>query len=161
MNPLYRLGAEAAVLVLLCATFWWAWVEHDHTQQAIGTQQCEDKLAIANAKASKEAEQQRVDNEVNTAKAQKDHADEIRNLPVHTTPIFVHVGATASACPNLPGVPDSSGLHPASGADDAGSGTVDVRPAINAFELRYETALADARLLIASWPKECYTAGSF
>ncbi len=34
----------------------------------------------------------------------------------------------------------------------AESGGVDLRPRINAFELKYETALADCRAALSSWP---------
>lgn len=58
----------------------------------------------------------------------------------------------SSACP----VPRDSAEAPsqsaAPGSADTGSG-VDLRPAISGFELKYETALADCRQALASWPR--------
>ena len=61
----------------------------------------------------------------------------------------VIVQPTAPAChaspvPNTPAAPASS--PPASGG-------FDIRPRINAFELKYEKALSDCRSVLAQWPR--------
>jgi hypothetical protein len=49
--------------------------------------------------------------------------------------------------------PITAGGQPAvGGSADSGRGE-DLRPAINAFELKYETALADCRSVLSQWPK--------
>jgi hypothetical protein len=56
-----------------------------------------------------------------------------------------------SACP-VSNDPAKAGSEPAKGGGaDPGSGT-DIRPAVNAFELKYEQSLADCRDALAKWP---------
>jgi len=45
----------------------------------------------------------------------------------------------------------AEGSHSAGGSVDRGPGK-DLRPDINAFELKYENALSDCRAALASWP---------
>lgn len=47
----------------------------------------------------------------------------------------------------------AEGSHSPSGPVDAGP-RVDIRAAVNAFETRYESALANCRAALASWPKQ-------
>lgn len=56
----------------------------------------------------------------------------------------------ASPLPSPTAAPSGSNTVP--GGTDSGSG-VDLRPAINAFELKYETAFASCRAALAGWPR--------
>lgn len=79
-------------------------------------------------------------------------ADLRSRIDAQHTPVIVHTGP-AHTCP-VPGpATTSASSPPAGGTADAGSGgDIDVRPSINAFELKYEKALADCRAALASWP---------
>ena len=66
-------------------------------------------------------------------------------------PVFVRSGP-ANTCPVSGAPPKASGATAASGTTDTGSG-VDIRTQINAFELHYETALADCRAALDKWPQ--------
>ena len=70
-------------------------------------------------------------------------------------PVLVCRSPNPSPVPSTPAA--AAGSASAAGGTDSGtrgdSEPVDVRGAINAFELKYETALADCRAAIASWPQ--------
>jgi hypothetical protein len=72
--------------------------------------------------------------------------------------------APVRLCPNPPGTrpvpgnpPGSKGEPAGSGGSDLGPGEdivgEDLRPALAAFELKYESALASCRSVLAQWPK--------
>jgi hypothetical protein len=71
-------------------------------------------------------------------------------------PVYV-VRNTARACPVPEHSPQAGGAPTSAGGIDAGSGgsseTEDVRPKINQFELKFETAMADCRAILDQWPR--------
>jgi hypothetical protein len=68
----------------------------------------------------------------------------------------VIVRNTARACPVSVNTGQASRPPPATGGADARSGgdsqSVDIRPQLNRFELKAETAIADCRAALDSWP---------
>lgn len=70
-------------------------------------------------------------------------------------PVLVCRSPNPGPVPSVPAA--TADAHPGIGGTDTGPGggdkPIDIRPAINAFELKYETALADCRAAIASWPQ--------
>jgi len=70
-------------------------------------------------------------------------------IGAHRDPLIVRVPASANTVPGV--APKTASICPASGGDDAGS-RVDLRPAVAAFELKYETVLADCRSALSQWP---------
>jgi hypothetical protein len=88
-----------------------------------------------------------------TAEEKKDA--ELASLPppsIH--PVYIVRNASCPPVVQLP--PKASGSNPPSGTADKGSGgdsgAVDIRATLNAFESRYETALANCREDLAKWP---------
>lgn len=72
-------------------------------------------------------------------------------------PVYVLRGGSPSAGP-VPGAPAPAGGEPARpGGTHAGSRgdlePLDQRPAVNAYEIKYEGALADCRAGLAKWPR--------
>jgi Tfp pilus assembly protein PilE len=66
-------------------------------------------------------------------------------------PIYL-VRNTPGKCP-VPSSPDKAANQPASGGTtDSGSGG-DLRPQINGFELKYETAIANCQAVLDKWPQ--------
>lgn len=126
-------------------------------------------IRTSGANAVKVSDMQAVQKQIAAqATQQAQWAQEARNAAIQRTqdmaqvtaaigaqraPILVQP-ATQPACPDhLPASPAASSSSTAgSGGIISGAGR-DIRPAINAFELKYETALADCRAAIASWPK--------
>lgn len=91
---------------------------------------------------------------INDNAAETAHDQTIESLPARVvhTPVFLR--APGDVCPDrVSGTkaqtggehPSGSGVQPRSGRD--------LRPAIEALKVKYETALADCRRLDAEWPK--------
>ena len=68
----------------------------------------------------------------------------------HTDPIRLCSAASSGSVSNHPPTPSSG--PPASGGSDKGPGE-DIRPAISAFEFKYESSLSACRSILMSWPK--------
>ena len=77
------------------------------------------------------------------ARIDANHQPVIVRIAPHPSPVPI-----AAACPVSPVAASGAADH-GSGVD---SGPADVRPLINAFELKYETALAGCRAALAQWP---------
>lgn len=71
-------------------------------------------------------------------------------------PVYIVRGGSSSPGPVPANHAQAGGQAAGAGGADAGRGgdsqPVDVRPQINAFELKYETAIADCRAALDSWP---------
>lgn len=83
--------------------------------------------------------------------AEAKHTEELAQVSAaigaQRSPIILQsVTPKAGTCP-VPGAAAGPAGPPAA------SGPVDIRPGINAFELKYETALADCRSALAQWPR--------
>lgn len=65
-------------------------------------------------------------------------------------PVFVRSGP-ASACPVSQPAAQAASRAPAAGGDEPGAGE-DLRPALNAYEVRLETVIADCRNALEKWP---------
>lgn len=91
--------------------------------------------------------------QVNDANAQRSQDTQAITAAIaaHQQPVIVRLAPSPNTVPAVP--IQASSAHPESGGIDAGRG-IDLRPAIAAFELKYEQALADCRLLDNSWPTE-------
>lgn len=89
--------------------------------------------------------------------AENAHDKTIESLSARVVHDPVFLRAPGDICPASGTVPDPKGQT--AGNDSAGrpaeqrSGDGDIRPAIEAFKIRYETVLADCRRLDAEWPK--------
>jgi hypothetical protein len=88
------------------------------------------------------------------AQAQVTHDQELLALNARIAgqhaPILLCQSPHPSPVPAAPATPESP--HTASGTANTAT-RVDIRPAIDAFELKFESALADCRQTLASWPK--------
>lgn len=87
------------------------------------------------------------------AQRTQDLADLAARIDANHQPVIVRIAPHPSPVPIAAACPVSPVA--ASGAADNGSGGdsgPDVRPLINAFELKYETALAGCRAALAQWP---------
>lgn len=90
-------------------------------------------------------------------KAEAQHDQTIESLPARVVRTPVWVRAPGDICPaddRVSGAQaQTTGQDPGGRGAQPGSGERDIRPAIEAFKLKYETALADCRRLDAEWPK--------
>lgn len=90
---------------------------------------------------------------------EKTHADDLAKIastPPRTSPVIVYVSAPSPVRVDpVPGAEAEAGgvtADPKAGGADPGRG-VNIRAALNALEVKYETVLADYRQLDAEWPK--------
>lgn len=86
-------------------------------------------------------------------KAEDTRDAELASLPTPSThPVYI---MRDQACPVVRIPAEAAATHAGGGGSDSGSrgdrGS-DVRPALDAFERKYETALADCREILAKWP---------
>lgn len=111
------------------------------------------KLAAAKIAAKQEAAQTAADTKQltvdNTAEAAHDQAIEHPPALVISHPVWLR---EPQVCPaGVPVPTQAASGHPSGGAADAGP-SVDLRPQLAAFAVKYEAALADCRRLVAEWP---------
>lgn len=110
------------------------------------------KLAAAKTEVKQEAAQAAADTKqltVNTqAEAAHDQAVEHPPALIISHPVWLH---EPQVCPSVPVPTAAAGGNPSGGAADAGP-SVDLRPQLAAFALKYEAALADCRRMAAEWP---------
>lgn len=114
----------------------------------------------------KKLEQRIIDNAKieQTWRDQKSNADDqlardLKNIPsvvagnIPKPPVWVCKQPPSSSN----GLPANSGSTasqpPSTGGTDAGSGQSNIRPALDAFETKYETVLAQCRNVLSQWPK--------
>lgn len=71
-------------------------------------------------------------------------------ISAQRAPVFVRSGP-ASACPVSQPAAQAASRPPAAGGDEPGAGE-DLRPALNAYEVRLETVIADCRNALEKWP---------
>lgn len=85
--------------------------------------------------------------------AEVQHAQDIQAVSAavnaHSAPIIVRVPANPSPLPGTS--PTATGANPGRGGSDDGP-RIDLRPAVSAFERKYETAFADCRSALSQWP---------
>jgi len=133
-----------AVIVAAIAFFCWKLVDYGEDQVQVSEFRALQAQVLHNSQLQQQWNKQ------------KEQADEQRiadlasigaRIDAQHAPIIVRVPAASGPGP-LPGP------TPATGSADTGSGGIDIRPRINLFEHRYETALADCRAALAAWPKE-------
>ena len=108
------------------------------------------------ANAAQSAAWQKESSDANL-KRQSELAQVSSAIGAQRAPVLVCPGPSSPG--PLPSHPTGAGGEPAAprSADAgprAGAAAIDIRPAINAFELKYERAFADCRSVLNQWPKE-------
>ena len=142
MNPLQiiALAKDAAITVAVVFVIWFVYHSGSNAVKVADIQAVQKQLA------TNQATQERYRNEINDAFAEQSSqmGNLAHSIDAQRKPVIVRVAPSGRA---LPG-------DPASPADPSPqTGTVDIRPGVNAFERKYEQALAECRALKESWPK--------
>jgi hypothetical protein len=147
-----RTLAEAVGALFLIGAMWAAWIHHDHAEQRIGENTCEARLTLTKVQAQAETAAQLAHYETTIQPAEKEHAKDLAAIPLRvvTTPIWLHDGQICAG--------PLSGVSQTASSDSPGGGAVegpgrDIRPLIEQFKAKYETALADCRRLDSEWPR--------
>jgi hypothetical protein len=141
------LARDIIVLIALGALIWLL-VSYGKDVVKVADMKAVQQQIVANAKT----EQSWRETQTNAnLKHDSDLATVRAAIGAQRAPVIVRSGPPR-ACP-VPVNSAQAGSPPApAGGTDPGPG-VDSRPLINAFELKYETALADARKCLDSWPQ--------
>lgn len=142
-----KIVRDAIILAALGFVVWWIYHAGKNDDlvadmKAVQTQvESNSKLVAQWAKEAQDAETKRSQDTATIQAAIAAHG---------TSPVFL--------CPNkgssspVPSNPtEASGSSTGTGGSDQGSGR-DLRPAITAFETKYETALEECRTALAKWP---------
>jgi hypothetical protein len=152
-----RTVAEIGGALLAALGVWALWVHHDHVEQQIGDQKCLAAVTVTKDQAAAEAAEAEVNYQAQLTRAKEDYDEALAAIPVRTvtTPVWVQRGPSPTCPGAVPSPAPSGGQAAGAGGTDAGSrgGAVDIRPAINAFEAKYETVIAQCRETIADWPQ--------
>lgn len=94
---------------------------------------------------------------INDNIAENAHDKTIESLPARVVHDPVFLREPGDICPAVGTVPNpkdqTAGNDSAGRAIQPGSGSGDIRPAIEALKVKYEIVLADCRRLDAEWPK--------
>ena len=126
---------EAAVVIAIGWVVWFLYHSGGSAERA-------KELSALNQQITQNAEQ----SAKAQARVQADIQDINGRIDARTSPVVVHIPRA------VPNAPKAAGSPPASGGSDEGPG-IDIRPGVNAFEKKYEDALAQCRGLLESWPK--------
>jgi hypothetical protein len=123
-----------------------------------------DIVKVADMKAVQKQLTQNAATEANWRKEQAD-ANTKRDTDLATVraaidaqraPVYVMRNGPPRVCPVSVAAGQAGRPPPATGGADAGSGNdrqpVDIRPELNRFELKAETAVADCRAALDGWP---------
>lgn len=90
------------------------------------------------------------------AKRDADLSKVAAGITAQRAPVYV-MRNPARACPVSVAAGEASRPPPGTGGADQGSGddrqSIDLRPQLNAFELKYETLVADCRAALDQWPQ--------
>lgn len=152
----YRIIAEAVAVILIVALGLGLWYEHNEKERRLGAQECQDQVKKEGLAIRRAAEVDRVNYEAKKNQEQATHDKELQSLTPIAIPVILRKYIQGTSAGPGPSVPASTGLHTADCSAQPGSGERDIRPGIESFKLRYERALADARLVLSSWPSACY-----
>lgn len=153
MTPtaIIALVRDVAIVGALAFIIWWIRTDGANSVK-VSDMQAVQKQLDSNTKLVAQWSQEAHD--AQTQRTQ-DMAQVSAAIAAHSAPIVVMRDRPASPVA-VSSIAVSTGTQPAaSGNPDPGprSDPVDVRPAINAFELKYEGFLADCRAEHAQWPK--------
>jgi len=143
-------GAIAALALIVGAYIWLG--VHDRAQQAIGEARCQAKMAqaLSQAKQEQDAAQAAYSAKMEAINAQYQQELAAISGRVVYRPIWLHDGQVCAGA--MPSAPTEAGdPHPGAGGTVSGPGT-DIRPQLEAFKAKYETALAECRRLDRAWP---------
>lgn len=149
MTPLVRLYCEIGAFTILVGIFY----GYNRYEQNIGYQRCEQKIEDAQAIQAAKLINEQKNHQLQTDEAERNADYEKHHLPpvIHSS-IILHNGQICTG--PVPVLPASISLPTPDGSAEQGSRGRDIRPGIEAFKLRYETALIDCRKTLADWPKE-------
>jgi hypothetical protein len=147
MTPamIWTIVRDAAVLAALGFVIWRL---VDYGEDRVKSQDLKAVQAQI-AQNSKQVASWQAQAEAANAKESQDLASVDAHIAANHAPIIVRVPTRAGPVPGAPACP--AGADPNGGGADPGSG-VDIRPALAAFETKYEKALADCRQVVDSWP---------
>lgn len=149
-------GLLALVLALFGAGFYFGSLRGNEKADAARTAQeaseSAQSAAVAKAVLAERASAQA--QAITDRAAETQHDKTIESLPARVvrTPVFLRGPGEICSDPAPGGEAKASSDDPGGRRIEQGSGG-DIRPAIEAFKLKYETALADCRRLDAEWPK--------
>lgn len=140
------------VIVIALGLLIWLLISYGKDMVKVSDMKAVQKQLDANTKQVAQWSQ-----EASNAQTQRtqDLAQVSAAIAAHSQPIVVLRDRPASPGTVSSTPASASGQSAACGSADGGSGkdTVDIRPDISAFERKYESALADCRAAVASWPK--------
>ncbi len=145
-----RLYAIVGAAVLLCAASFYLGTLYSHGRLEARIAAEERLIAQANA-AQLNRER---DYATRLAAANTQHADDLAAIGLRRVSVPVYRLRDGQICTAhlpvpAPAVPASA----PGGTVQPGLGGVDIRPGLESFKARYETALADCRANLAAWPK--------
>ena len=112
----------------------------------------QDMQAVEKQLATNTLEQRQWAQDIRDAEAKRieDMEHVSAAIAAQRAPVIVRVPAGAGTMPRASSPPATGTACPRGPAEGPG---VDIRPALNALEFKYERALADCRAVLAEWPK--------
>jgi hypothetical protein len=151
-SAIIALARDAIILVALGLLIWLL-ITFGQDRVKVADMTAVQKQIIQNAQI--EAGWRKEQTDANN-KRDADLAQVAAGIAAQRAPVYV-VRNAPRACPVPVNTGQASRPPPAAGGIDPGSGNdrqpVDIRPEINRFELRVESALADCRAALDGWPK--------
>lgn len=137
----YLAIAKDAVIVAAIVGLGWFLYHSGANSVRVSDIEALQKQLVANAQT-----QDRYRNEINDAlaEANSEMGNLAHSIDANKRPVVVRVPASSGAVP---------GNTSSTTSTDPEAGGVDIRPGVNAFERKYEAALAECRALKEAWPK--------
>lgn len=142
--------ARDIIIVVALGLLIWLLVSFGSDRVKVADMKALQKQLTTNAKTETDWRKAQTD-----ANAQRDTdlAKVVAAIGSQHAPVIVRSGP-ARTCPLPVSTTQASSPPAAAGGTDVGSGVDrDIRPQLNAFELKAETAIADCRAALDGWPK--------
>jgi hypothetical protein len=146
-----RTLAEVLILFVLVVIGTSAWLHHDTVERRLGATQCVTQVAQAVDQQRKEQQEKDERYAQATKKADDERIEQVSSVHFSNDPVFMCKPATVHTHPVPVSAPTARGVNvaPRGGFDDRPQR--DLRPYINAVELKYETALAACHSVVQKW----------
>ncbi len=149
VSAILALIRDAAIVGAVVFAIWWIRAEGENTVKLADLQAVQKQLDNQSKQVS-QWHQEALD-------AQNQHTQDVgkvtADIGAQRAPVRLCNASRPDPVPAHPAAATSSTAGTGGNISGAGADSRDIRPELNAFELRIEKTIADCRLLQQSWPR--------
>lgn len=151
MLGINRTWWEVIIGLLALSSVVGLWVYHDSAERKIGAATCQAAVTQTKREAAADATAKAAEYELQVAEANAKLKDTIAALPPPINqPLVLQYGAICGS--TVPAPAKTANTNPVAPGTKQGPGGRDIRPELEVFKLKYETALAQCQANLDKWP---------